>query len=42
MGDDGIYRFTEDDIVELFVSTGQNIDEIGLPLFGYDPNLASP
>jgi hypothetical protein len=41
-GYEDIYRFTEDGIVELPVSSGQNIDAIGLALFGYDPNLASP
>jgi hypothetical protein len=41
-GYEDIYRFTEDGIVELPVSSGQNIDQIGLALFGYDPNLASP
>ena len=40
-GFEDIYRFTEEGIAELLVSTGENIDSIGLALFAYDPNSAT-
>lgn len=36
-GYEDVYRITDDGFVELLCSTGQNIDSIGLALFGYDP-----
>lgn len=41
LGYDEIYRINDDGFVELLCSTGQNIDAIGLALFGYDPYPAT-
>lgn len=40
-GFEDIYRFTEEGFVELLVSTGGNINSIGLALFAYEPNPAT-